>query len=304
MFATTSRIYIISSEYCPGGLLLFRSRRSPVRPLQFVTLTSDFAGSHYQGILEGLVASQNPWVRVLTLTRELPPRDVQGAAFLLRRALPRFPPAVHLVLVSAPSEGPSRTLVVACDRGILVGPDNGVLMPAARDLGIGAAYEVSTPRYGLSTPFNTLLAVEMYATLAASLSGGLPPHRVGPQVTDWAEFALPSCRATEDGLDGQVLLVDVYGSLLTNIPAAQVARLAEYGDWLEVELAGERRRVRLSKRPDTARPDDVVAVMGGNDLLELTSPSGSAAQRLGATGGTAVRVRPVAVPSTFSRASW
>lgn len=236
------------------------------------------------------MAAHDPAARVVVLGGDILPGDVLGASFVLRRVAARFPPAVHLGLVLEGGERAPRSLVVACQDGVLVGPDNGILMPAARDLGILGAYAVSTSRFGLSTPSNTLLAVETYATLAAQLSRGLPPEAVGPSVADWVEPDLPACQVTDDGVEGRVLFVEAHGAVITNVTAREVGRLASYGDLLEVEVGGRIRPARLAKGASGPR-EDLVATLDGSNLLQLEAREGSAARILGVQGHEALRIR-------------
>lgn len=262
-----------------------------------ITLTTDFADTHYQGILEGIVHTENPEAQVVTLTREVRPGDVDGAAFLMSRVLSHHPGGVHLGLVTSPASGPAaRTLVVDCGRHLLVGPDNGILMPAARVLDHLSAYEVSTPRYGRSTPFNPLLAVETYAALAAHLSRGLAPAEVGPKLPEWEPDPLPAHREGSEGLEGRVLFVDGFGTLLTNVPAREIARLAGYDDLLEVQLGDRVWRMRLAKGRPPGRGADVVATVNAGGYLEIAAPQGRASDLLGVSSAVDLRVRPVSSP--------
>src|SRR2546421_3034976 len=102
----------------------------------WITLTTDYGLSDgYAGVLHGIIARHAPWVRVIDVTHLIPPGDVSRGAAVLAQAAGHLPPAVHLGVVD-PGVGTNRRAVaIQTPRGILVGPDNGLLTGAADALG-------------------------------------------------------------------------------------------------------------------------------------------------------------------------
>lgn len=132
------------------------------------------------------ICQLNPDASVLSLAQRTSGEDGQLVSSAMRRLLRLCPSGVHLgLLCSESGSRKPRDIVIQCRRGILLGPDNGILMPAARELGIDAAYEVSSPLRWLSTPSNAISAVEVYGSLAAYLSMGMEPEKVGPRASRW-----------------------------------------------------------------------------------------------------------------------
>ncbi len=128
----------------------------------------------------------NPEASVVSLAQRVSGDDLHPVSSAMRRLLRLCPSGVHLgILCSDPSYRRPRDIVIQCKRGILLGPDNGILLPAARELGLDAVYEVSSRSPWLSTPSSTISAVEVYGSLAAYLSMGLEPEKVGPRVGQW-----------------------------------------------------------------------------------------------------------------------
>ena len=184
-----------------------------------ITLASDF-GTPYPAAMKGVILSRCD-ARLVDVGHDFPRQDVRAAAFWLRETLPEFPPAVHLVVVD-PGVGTDRAaLVVRAGDHALVGPDNGVLLPAARELagddGVETyELEIENPRS------STFHGRDVFAPGAAAV------HDVGvdrlPAVDgisptgDVVDLALPDSDVREDGTTGEVLVVDGFGNVVTNVP--------------------------------------------------------------------------------------
>ena len=204
-----------------------------------ITLASDF-GTPYPAAMKGVILSRCD-ARLVDVGHDFPRQDVRAAAFWLRETLPEFPPAVHLVVVD-PGVGTDRAaLVVRAGDHALVGPDNGVLLPAARELagddGVETyELEIDDPRS------STFHGRDVFAPGAAAV------HDVGVDrlselddvapVENVADLALPDPDVREDGAAGEVLVVDGFGNVVTNVDGDVLAdrnAVAANGDRVELE---------------------------------------------------------------------
>ncbi len=270
------------------------ARRASGRNL-VITITTDFGGTHYQGVIQGIIYSVNPQAKIVTITQDVRPQDIRGAAFVMRATLPFYPYGVHLGLVF-PTVGllGAKNIVVRCKRGILIGPDNGILMPAARELGLETVYEVSNPRFWPSPSYNTFPAVDTCAPLAAYLSMGLRPEEVvGPKVETWVDMQEPAYRQDGEALEGEIIFADIFGNLITNIPSRDVAKLASYGDVLEVECEGKSVKLPLLKRSGSAPKGGILATLNSYGLLEIAAYCDSASRVLEVENYAAIKVSRV-----------
>ncbi|MFQ5838312.1 MAG: S-adenosyl-l-methionine hydroxide adenosyltransferase family protein [Thermoplasmata archaeon] len=274
-----------------------RNRHRGIGPTSpIITTTTDFAGGHHEAILKGIIYSINPRARVISVTSHIRPQDVRQASFIMKAALPFYSYGIHLGIVLPNVDTPgSRSLVVQCKRGILLGPDNGILMPAARELRLKAVYEVSRPQRWLSTPSNLFSAVDIYASLAAHLSTGLRPKEVGSRVEVWVEMDEPRCILADHVLEGEVVFIDSFGNIVTSIPSREVARLAGYNDLLEVELDGQSLRLPLLKSYGYASKGSLLATLNREGLLEIAAYCDNASRLLGMEPYRRVRVRAAQV---------
>lgn len=202
-----------------------------------ITLTSDF-GSPYPAAMKGVVLRRSD-ARLVDVTHRLPRGDVRAAAFWLRFVLPEFPSAVHLAVID-PGVGTERdALAIRAGEHALVGPDNGVLLPAAREL-VGES-TLAAFRIEVEDPESaTFHGRDVFAPAAADV------HEAGVEnlssidylypATDAVDFRFPRPQIEGDRARGEVLVVDDFGNVITNVP----------GDFLD---GAERVRVNDERIP-------------------------------------------------------
>ena len=184
-----------------------------------ITLASDF-GTPYPAAMKGVILRRCD-ARLVDVGHDFPRQDVRSAAFWLREVLPEFPPAVHLVVVD-PGVGTGRAaLVVRAGDHALVGPDNGVLLPAARRL----ADDIETYELEIEDPrSSTFHGRDVFAPGAAAVHEAdldrLPAVDGISPTGDVVALAFPDPDLRTDGADGEVVVVDGFGNIVTNVPGA------------------------------------------------------------------------------------
>ncbi|HVN87345.1 MAG TPA: SAM-dependent chlorinase/fluorinase [Candidatus Binatia bacterium] len=258
-----------------------------------VTLLTDFGRTDgFAGIMKGVMLRANPRVRLVDLTHEIPPQDVVAGALVLRSAVPFFPRStVHLAVVDPGVGGARRALVVATRTALFVGPDNGLLLPAAQALGITGVRAIDVERLlkrkVLREPISrTFQGRDVFAPVAAWLSTGAAVSAVGPVVRDPVELHLPVGQVQRNAIDGEVIYVDRFGNLITNITGKQLARFPTQ----RVSVSIGRVRIRGLSTAYAAAPVELLAIVGSWGLLEIAARNASAAARLSAARGTRVHV--------------
>jgi hypothetical protein len=270
-----------------------------------ITLLTDFGmRDAFVGIMKGVILGAYPRAQLVDLAHDLDPQDVLAGALLLRSAVPYFPRGtVHLAVID-PGVGSSRRgLVIATRAALLVGPDNGVLSLAARALGGGRAHALDidqlVARRIVHAPVSqTFHGRDVFAPIAAHLAKGLPLRSIGPAVDRIVELAVPACRSTRTQIVGEVIHIDRFGNLITNIGADDLAGLASYSPAsLSVSIGRERRERIDGLVPAYASVPKgaLLTILGSWGQLEVAVRDGSARQWLSARCGTPVRVT---VPAT------
>ena len=253
----------------------------PRRPA-IVTLLTDFGTADtYVGQMKGVILARCPGARIVDLTHEVPAGDVREAAFALASAVGAFPPGTVHVAVVDPRVGTAqrRLAVRAARAGFFLAPDNGLLGPALAGLEVNEVREL--PTEGASATFH---GRDVFARAAAHLAAGRSFARLGPRVEDIARGSFPRPRRTAGGLSAEVVHVDGFGNLVTNLlprdlpPGGVVFRV------------GRSRVKGLSRTYGDVLPGKLLALVGGHGFVEIAVGGGSAARRLKARRGAKVRV--------------
>ena len=256
-----------------------------------VALLTDFGTrDHYVGTMKGVILGICPGATLVDLSHEIDPQDVAGAALELAAACRFFAPGTIFLTVVDPGVGSSRRAVAAASGGFrFVAPDNGVLSAAFDAAPPERIVELTNPRYAAPVVSRTFEGRDRFAPAAGWLAAGVDLAELGSPVDGIARLDLPRPRATAEGVEGEVVRVDRFGNLITNIDGPMLAALAPAGGMI-VEVAGHRVPGMVGTYAE-AGAGAVCALVGSSGTLEVAVNRGSAAAVFGVGRGAAVRVR-------------
>jgi S-adenosylmethionine hydrolase len=252
-----------------------------------ITLTTDFGeDSPYVAAMKGVILGTNPAARIVDLSHQIPPQDVKHAAFFLAECIPYYPPGVIHVIVVDPDVGSERALLyVEIDGHRLLAPDNGcwtLLKGQTRRV-----VRLVEPKYWRSEISNTFHGRDILAPVAAHLSLGVNPALLGPEVENWEKLEMPTPSRLADRVAGEVIFVDRFGNLITNIPAALVEKPPTHLVFSGTECPDF---VWTRAYSDT-KTGQLLALISSGGYVEVAVAQGSAAERLGARTGVPVTFR-------------
>ncbi len=245
--------------------------------MPIITLLTDFGLSDsYVAEVKGVLLSRAPGATLVDVTHQVLPGAVRAGQYLLARAWHRFPAGtVHLAVVD-PGVGTARRALAAAANGHwFVAPDNGLLSFLPAD-----ARFVSVPVPEGAAP--TFHGRDVFAPAAAALASGTPLERLGSPITDALRAPLPTPKVAGGLVVGEVLYVDRFGTLVSNIAGGQV----EPGVRIRVagtDVGGLRRTFGDVDR------GTLVAFVGSGGTVEVAVRDGSAARLLGVGVGAEVR---------------
>jgi S-adenosylmethionine hydrolase len=252
-----------------------------MRPL--ITLLTDFGTADgYVAEMKGVLYSLAPEARVVDLSHEIAPQDVESARLAVARYWRRFPPqTIHLVVVD-PGVGSARdALAVRSEDRVLIGPDNGALSPALLVAG-ARAVRLAVP--AAASP--TFHGRDVFAPAAARIAMGAPIDALGPAAESPLIRRTPEARRLGNGaIQGEVISIDRYGNAITNIVAFPATQPRD-GEQAFVEVSG--RTIPVARAYADVQPLATVALCGSSGLLEIAVRDGNAAQSLSLVRGATV----------------
>lgn len=269
-----------------------------------LTLSSDF-GSPYPAAMKGVAAHVTD-ARLVDVTHDLPRQNVRASAFWLCEVLPYFPPAVHLAVVD-PGVGTDRAAVaIRAGEHVLVGPDNGVLLPAARALAGDTPVEAFEIPYGQDTPdvvpissdlagvwpddpaSSTFHGRDVFAPAAAHVHeagvDSFPTVLSLPRLADVTSISFPDPQVEADGAVGEVIAVDDFGNVITTIPGSVLDQHVDS----HVEVNGVWAAVRRAYAD--VDPGHRVVTVGSHGNVELAVNQGRGDDTFGVDAGSRVRL--------------
>ncbi|MBX3415318.1 MAG: SAM-dependent chlorinase/fluorinase [Pirellulales bacterium] len=258
---------------------------------RIITLTTDFGSSSpYVAAMKGVILSINPEAEIVDLTHAIPPQDIRRGALALEEVCPYFPAdAIHVAVVD-PGVGTRRTIVYAEIAGRrYLAPDNGLLSRlalAAHPSRIVALTDTSFWREQVSSTFH---GRDIFAPVAAHLSKGLPPERLGEPQAGLVAIDWPECEVMPQKISGEVTSVDSFGNLITNITAEQLQGVP-MGEELSVRC-GEHETAGLFRTYGDQPEMTLIALVGSSGKLELAIVGENAAAMLGEGVGSAVTLK-------------
>jgi S-adenosyl-L-methionine hydrolase (adenosine-forming) len=260
--------------------------------MPLISLTTDF-GDLYPAAMKAVILGINPDVRIIDVTHSIGQAGILEGAFALYSLVPYFPAkTVHIGVVD-PGVGTSRRALAikagkTGEEQFFVGPDNGLLIPAARRLGEMEIYELTNRNImlgsGVSTTFH---GRDIFAPAGAHLSKNFSIKEMGPQVSQFIDLDFGDLGIDGPFLVGEVIFADKFGNIITNIPEDVISRFFAFGS--EVEVNG--RRVPFVRTYGFAGREKPLILIGSHGFLEIAINGGNAALNFGLKNGDRVTIK-------------
>jgi S-adenosylmethionine hydrolase len=259
------------------------------RPL--IALLTDFGTrDHYAGTIKAVILGICPDANLVDISHDIPPHDVMAGALELGACYKYFPAGTIFCAVVDPGVGSQRR-GIAADTGDyrFVAPDNGVLTAVLRETPPKRLVELTERRYARPTVSKTFEGRDRFAPAAAWLAKGVDLSALGRSAGDYQRLSVPEPDVTDTTISGEVIRVDGFGNLITNIDHKLFDRFSQTGA-IEVS-AGSHRVGRVVATYAEAAAGETCALFGSTDQLEFAVNAANASERLNLTRGAPVTIR-------------
>jgi S-adenosylmethionine hydrolase len=259
-----------------------------------ITLTTDFGDGPYVAAMKGVILFIAPEINIIDICHTIRPQEINEGAYVLYSTAPYFKNAVHVGVVD-PGVGTERAgLIIQCENGFLVGPDNGLLIPCARKLGLKKVYKISNSDYFLDEVSYTFHGRDIFAPVAAHLSKGVGTEEIGELKEDFVDLNFEYYVEKENRLEGKVIFIDNFGNLISSIQKEIIKKHLDFGDQLEIEVEGAKgsmkKKVRFLKSYSYGEKGEVLATISSSGFFEISCNCGSAYEVLGAEVDSPIKI--------------
>jgi S-adenosyl-L-methionine hydrolase (adenosine-forming) len=263
---------------------------------RFITFLTDFGlEDDFVGTCHGVMKRIAPDVQIIDITHGISPQGVLQGALTLANTLPYMPVGVHLAVVDPGVGSTRRALALRDGEGrVHVGPDNGLLIPAAERLGgIAEAHELANPAYALESVSRTFHGRDLFSPAAAHVALGVPLADLGPPIAvdALARLDIPQPEVGTSRIRAKIVSIDRFGNMQVNVNRSDLERVDVVpGTRVELELDGERYYAVAARTFADARAGDIILYEDAYRNVAIAISGGNAAEMFAAREGQDVRI--------------
>ena len=249
--------------------------------MKIITFLTDFGMKDgYVAQMKGVVSSMTD-SKLIDITHDIKPHDVREGSFVLRNSVSYFPVGTVHVAVVDPGVGTFRRgIVVTTKSQILVGPDNGLLMPAAHFLGDFIVYEITNNKFMLDSISNTFHGRDIFSPVAAHIVNEVPFKEIGSQIDDFIDMDFGKVKISGRTATGKIIHIDRFGNIVTNIEGIRLRNFLDYDNKLMVFIGNKQQEISFVKSYSFVKKGQFLATIGSSNLIEIGVNQGNAARDL------------------------
>lgn len=249
--------------------------------MKLLTFLSDFGSdSNYISQMKGVALSITD-ARIIDITHDISPQNIHEGAYVLMSAIKHFPIGTVHVAVVDPGVGTiGRGIVITTQSQILVGPDNGLLIPAARSLGNFTVYEITNPNLMSKTISNTFHGRDVFTPVAANILNGTLFDQIGPITNHFVDLDFGKFEIKNKIVTGKIIYIDSFGNVISNIAGDSFRQVINYDKKIMAFIGDKRLEIPFCKSYNFVKKGEFLATIGSNDLLEISLNQGNAAKKL------------------------
>ena len=249
--------------------------------MKLITFLTDF------GVHDSYVAQMNGAASGITATRlidishEITPHNIRVAAFVLQTTVPYYPAGTIHVAVVDPGVGTTRKgLIITTPTAVLVGPDNGVLLPAAHLSTDFTVYEITNTDFMLSPRSNTFDGRDVFAPIAAHIAEGVPFDTLGTRTTTYVDLTFSQADFSDKSVSGSVIYCDRFGNIITNIHGITLLKHLSFGTKCMAFIDKNPHTLSFVPSYGFVKKGMLLGTIGSSNYFEIGINQGNAAKKL------------------------
>jgi S-adenosylmethionine hydrolase len=262
--------------------------------MTIITLLTDYGiKDSYVAEVKGVILGINPDATIVDISHDVGNYDIEAGAFHLARSAPYFPEGtVHVGVVDPGVGGSRRPIIIKAEKGYLVGPDNGLLIPAAGRLGREKVYEITNTDLLPKRVSEVFDGRDVFGPTGAHLSKGIPPEELGVEIHEYKILPGYTPKVSEKEIEASIIHVDGFGNLVTNVTYEKLEEMGVGGEAeFMVHLAGISLELPYVRRFSAVPVGELLLLVAGGGYLEIAANQGNARDRLGIGKGEKIRLK-------------
>jgi len=261
--------------------------------MPIISLLSDFGlKDPYVSEMKAVILSICPKVTLVDITHEVSKYNIMEGAFILASATPYFPEnTIHLAVIDPGVGSKRRPIIVRSKKHLYVGPDNGLLILAAKNDGIINVYHIVNKKYMRKEISSTFHGRDIFAPVSAYLANGVKPEEIGIEIEDYEipEFVKPIIK--NNLIELRVIHVDSFGNVITNLHKNQVKDLKlKFNAKLSLIIKDKKLKVKFLRTYSDAKKKELLALIGSHNFLEIAMNQGNASNKLKLKEGNCIKM--------------
>ena len=251
------------------------------RPPGIITLTTDFGESDpYVAMMKGVILSINPDAKIIDISHQIPVGSIQEGGLIIKESYKYFPSGtVHVGVVDPGVGGKRKPIAVLVDNYFFVGPDNGLFSPIIETQVHTNSIHLKEKRYWMHSISSTFHGRDIFAPVAAHLSLGVDPFLMGEKIDNPTTLAHPLPRENNSDLVGEIIRVDHFGNLITNITREHLSPFLK-SKGLIIKI-GSLTLKKICTTYNDVPEGQPLALIGSSNALEIAINMGKVTDYLG-----------------------
>ena len=260
-----------------------------------ITLLTDYGiKDSYVAEVKGAILKILPDATIVDISHDVGNYSIDEGAFHMARSAPYFPEGTVHVGVVDPTVGSERKAIIIQAKGaFFVGPDNGLLAPAAERLGVERVFEITNRGLLPKKVSDVFDGRDTFGPTGALLAKGVPPEEMGNEVEGYVRSPAYEARIEGSVVEATVIHVDGFGNLVTNVTYEVLERIGAVDESsFEVEVSGKKYTLPYVRRFSAVPEGELLLLVAGGGYLEFAVNQGNARERLGIEKGDSVLIAP------------